>query len=154
MVKGVKEDEDGYISEKERKQLLEALHCRLFWVGQYIPHDIELEGKEYPLHEYVWELIHKEEIMEEDKKRIDKCIQLISEKEEEDEKELEESPLTREEAKALYHETAGLLRAIMDLREIEDGTMKESQASFQQKFAEQRVRDAKLWLEFLKKVKK
>lgn len=150
----VGEDEVVYISEKERKELLEALHCRLFWVGQYIPHIIELEGKEYPLHEYVWELIHKEEITEEEKERIEKCIQLISEKEGEDEKELEEKTLTREEAWDLYHETAGLLRAIMDLREIEDGTMKDSQVNFQQKFAEQRVRDAKLWLEFLKKVKK
>lgn len=154
MEKDIREDENAYISEKERKELLEALHCRLFWVGQYIPHKVELEGKEYPLHEYVWELIKKEEITEEEKERIDKCIQLISEKEEEDEKELEEETLTREEAWELYHETAGLLRAIMDLREIEDGTMKESQASFQQKFAEQRVKDAKLWLEFLKKVKK
>ena len=29
------------ITEDERKQLLSALHSRLFWVGQYIPDRIE-----------------------------------------------------------------------------------------------------------------
>ncbi len=148
------EDEAVYISEKERKELLEALHSRLFWVGQRIPNHVEIEGKDCPLHEYVWELLQKEEITAEEKEHIESCIEIISAKEKEDEKELEEKTLTRGDAWDLYHETAGLLRAIMDLREIEDGTMKESQVNFQQKFGEQRVRDAKLWLEFLKKVKK
>lgn len=133
--------------------MLSALHSRLFWVGQYIPHSVELEGKNCPLHEYVWEMIQKEEITEEEKKQIENCIEILSIKEMEDEKELEEKPLTREEARTLYHETAGLLRTIMDLREIEDGTMKENAKRFQEQFLSQRVKDAKLWVEFLKKVK-
>ncbi|MCQ1535054.1 methyl-accepting chemotaxis protein [Methanosarcina sp. KYL-1] len=141
------------MTEGERRQLLSALHSRLFWVGQYIPHSVELEGKNCPLHEYVWEMIQKEEITEEEKKQIENCIEILSIKEMEDEKELEEKPLTREEARTLYHETAGLLRTIMDLREIEDGTMKENAKRFQEQFLSQRVKDAKLWVEFLKKVK-
>ncbi len=133
--------------------MLSALHSRLFWVGQRIPNHVEVEGKDCPLHEYVWEMIQKDEITPEEKERIDNCIKLISEKEEEDEKELEELALTRDESRALYHETAGLLRAIMDLRDIEDGSLKERMKHFQEKFAEQRVRDAKLWLEFLKEAK-
>ncbi|WP_440956981.1 DUF5788 family protein [Methanosarcina sp. Mfa9] len=142
------------MSEEERRQLLSALHSRLFWVGQRIPNHVEVEGKDCPLHEYVWELIRKDEITPEEKEQIDNCIKLISGKEEEDEKELEEMALTRDEARTLYHETAGLLRAIMDLRDIEDGSLKERTKHFQEKFADQRVRDAKLWLEFLKEVKK
>ncbi len=119
-----------YITDKERKQLLSALHSRLFWVGQYIPGYVEFEGETYPLHNYVWELIQKDELSATEKSRIDKCIEIISAKEKKDEKELEERSLTLEEARKLYHETAGLLRAITDLKEIESGTFKENTERF------------------------
>mgnify|MGYP001456792509 CR=1 FL=1 len=149
-----KKSPEEYLTDEERRQLLSALHCRLFWVGQHIPDYVEFEGKTYPLHNYVWDLIQKETLTEVEKSRIDKCIDIISAKEKEDEEELEEKPLTQEEARTLYHETAGLLRAIMDLKEIESGALKESSKRFQEQFSNQRVRDAKLWLEFLKKVSK
>ena len=53
-----------------------------------------------------------------------------------------------------YHETAGLLRAITNLKEIESGIFKQNTKRFQEQFANQRVRDAKLWLEFISKVSK
>jgi hypothetical protein len=144
----------NYITDEERRHLLSALHSRLFWVGQHIPDYVEFEGETYPLHNYVWELIQKEELSEAEKSRIDKCIEILSAKEMKDEKELEEKSLTSEEAKKLYHETAGLLRAITDLKEIESGAFKENTKRFQQQFANQRVKDARLWLEFIKKVSK
>jgi hypothetical protein len=148
------ESSEKHITNEERKQLLSALHCRLFWVGQHIPDHVEFEGETYQLHNYVWELIQKDKLTEVEKSRIDKCIGIISAKEKKDEKELEEKPLTPEEAKNLYHETAGLLRAITDLKEIEDGTLKESAKSFQEQFNNQRIKDARLWLEFINKVSK
>lgn len=159
MAKNLKSNDDEnfsqkYITDTERKQLLSALHSRLFWVGQHIPDYVEFEGKKYPLHNYVWELIQKENLTPGEKSRVDKCIDIISTKEKKDERELEEKPLTKEEAKSLYHETAGLLRAIMDLKEIESGALKESTKRFNEKFAERRVKDAKLWLEFIKNVSK
>jgi Family of unknown function (DUF5788) len=72
------------------------------------------------LHNYVWELIQKETLTQTEKASIDKYIEMISKKEEVDEEKLENQSLTQEEAKALYHETADLLRAITDLKEIED----------------------------------
>lgn len=148
------ESSEEYLTDEERKQLLSALHCRLFWVGQHIPDYVEFEGKNYPLHNYVWDLIQKDTLTEVEKSRIDKCIDIISAKEKEDEKELEEKTLTREEAKTLYRETAGLLRAVIDLKEIESGALKESSRRFQERFANQRIKDSKLWLEFIKEVSK
>lgn len=147
-----KNDSENYITDEERKQLLSALHSRLFWVGQRIPDYIELEGETYPLHNYIWELVQKEELSESEKSRIDKCVEILSAKEMKDEKELEEKSLTSEESRNLYHETAGLLRAITNLQEIESGIFKQNTKRFQEQFANQRVRDAKLWLEFIKKV--
>ncbi len=72
----------------------------------------------------------------------------------EEEKELEEKSLTLEEARKLYHETAGLLRAITDLKEIESGKFKENTKRFQEEFDNQRIKDTKLWLEFINKVSK
>lgn len=144
----------NYITDEERRQLLSALHSRLFWVGQHIPDYIEFEGKTYPLHNYVWELIQKDKLSVAEKSRINKCIEIISAKEMEEEKELEEKSLTSEEARKLYHETAGLLRAITDLKEIESGTFKENTKRFQEKFDNQRIKDAKFWLEFINKVSK
>jgi hypothetical protein len=149
-----KESSENHITDEERKQLLSALHCRLFWVGQHIPDHVEFEGETYQLHNYVWELIQKDKLTEVEKSRIDKCIGIISAKEKKDEKELEEKPLTPEEAKNLFHETAGLLRAITDLKEIEDGTLQESAKRFQEQFNNQRIKDARLWLEFINKVSK
>jgi len=149
-----KNDSENYITDEERKQLLSALHSRLFWVGQRIPDYVELEGETYPLHNYIWELVQKEELSESEKSRIDKCIEILSAKEMKDEKELEEDSLTSEESRNLYHETAGLLRAITNLQEIESGIFKQNTKRFQEQFANQRVRDAKLWLEFIKKVSK
>jgi len=149
-----KESSEEYLTDEERKQLLSALHCRLFWVGQHIPDYVEFEGKNYPLHNYVWDLIQKDTLTKVEKSRIDKCIDIISAKEKEDEKELKEKTLTREEAKTLYRETAGLLRAVIDLKEIESGALKESSRRFQERFANQRIKDAKLWLEFIKEVSK
>ncbi|MGA9189672.1 MAG: DUF5788 family protein [Methanosarcina sp.] len=145
---------EKHITDEERRQLLSSLHSRLFWVGQHIPDYVEFEGETYPLHSYVWELIQKDKLTEAEKSRIDKYIEIISAKEKKDEKGLEEKPLTPEEAENLYHETAGLLRAVMDLKEIESGTFKENTKHFQEQFINKRIKDAKLWLEFLKKVSK
>lgn len=142
------------LTEEERKQLLTALHSRLFWVGQYIPHSIEIEGKSCHLHDYVWELLQKETLTEAEKASIDKYIEMISIKEKEDEKKLEDQSFTLEEAKTLYHETAGLLRAIMDLKEIEDGTLRKNTQRFQEQMADQRIKDVKLWLDYIKSVSK
>jgi len=61
-----------YITDEERKQLLSALHSRLFWAGQHIPDFVEFEGETFPLHKYVWELIQKDNLTESEKSRIDK----------------------------------------------------------------------------------
>jgi phosphoribosyl-ATP pyrophosphohydrolase len=146
-----KKNSEKYVSDKERRQLLLALHSRLFWVGQHIPDYVEFEGESYPLHSYVWELVQKDELSLAEKSRIDKCIEVISAKEKKDEKELEERSLTSEEARKLYHETAGLLRAIIDLKEIESGAFKENTKRFQSNLLMRGLKTQNSGLSFLKK---
>ncbi|WP_340819324.1 DUF5788 family protein [Methanolobus sp. WCC4] len=137
------------LSERERKQLLAALHARLFWVGEEVPYFVEIEGKKCRLHDLVWELINKDELSDEDIRHIDMYLSHLRDKEREDELMLKTGELTRKEAKSLFNETAGLLRAIMDLREIEDGTAKEMEKDFKEHFSQERVAEARRWLQFL-----
>jgi hypothetical protein len=140
---------DDTLSEWERKQLLAALHARLFWVGEEIPYSLEIKGNKCKLHELVWQLINKNNLTDEDRKHIDKYISYLREKEQEDETKLKTEKLTKKEAKALFNETSGILRAIMDLREIEDGTVREKEKEFHDLFSRERVAEARRWLRFL-----
>ncbi|WP_292467021.1 DUF5788 family protein [Methanolobus sp.] len=141
---------DNIISEWERKQLLSALHARLFWVGEEVPYSVEIKGRKCKLHDMVWDLINKDTLSADDIKHINMYLSYIREKEKEDELELSTKKLTRKEAKDLFNETAGLLRAIMDLREIEDGTAKEKEQEFRDTFSRERTAEARRWLQFLK----
>ncbi|WP_370575344.1 DUF5788 family protein [Methanomethylovorans sp.] len=138
------------ITERERQQLLAELHARLFWVGEEIPYFVEINGKKCKLHERVWDLINRKNISDDDKKQIERYIAVLKEKEMADELELQTKEMTREEAKELFNETAGLMRAIMDLREIEEGVSKEKEKEFHNMFSVQRTEEIRRWLNFLK----
>jgi hypothetical protein len=140
---------DDTLSEWERKQLLAALHARLFWVGEEIPYSVDIDNKKCKLHELVWQLINKDNLTAEDRGHIEKYITYLRKKEQEDETKLKTEQLTKDEAKALFNETSGILRAIMDLREIEDGTVKEKEKEFHDIFSKERVAEVRRWLQFL-----
>ena len=142
--------EDELITEKERKQLLAALHTRLFWVGKEIPYMCDIKGKMCNLHSIVWELLNKEELDDEDRQLINKCILYINDKAKEDEIELATEQLTREEADKLFDETAGLLRTVMNLRDIKKGKSKEKEREFRETYSRERTAEARRWLNFLK----
>ncbi len=147
-------DSSLLITESERKKLLAELRTRLFWVGEKIPYFVEINGKKCKPHDRVWELINKEKLSEDEKKQIEKCIAVLKKKEKIDELELQTIEMTREEAKTLSDETAGLLRAIMDLKEIEEGISKKREKEFHEMFSTQRTEEIRRWLNFLKEVKK
>lgn len=138
------------ITERERSQLLAELRARLFWVGEKIPSFVEVNGKKCKLHDLVWALINKETISDDEKNQIERYIAVLKEKERADELALQTKEMTHEEAKKLFDETAGLLRAIMDLREIEDGTSKDYEKQFHDTFSTQRTEEIRRWLDFLK----
>lgn len=145
---------DRFITEWERKQLLSELHTRLFWVGEKIPYFVEINGKKCKLHERIWDLINQKTISEDEKKQIEIGIDLLRDIVKTKELELQTKELTVKEANDLANEAAGLLRAIMDLREIEDGISIQKQKEFHDTFSTQRTEEIRRWLDFLKSVKK
>lgn len=110
------------ISDNERNMLIKRLHRPLFWVGENIPNEVEIEGKKIKLHEIVWEIVNKTQFSKTDMENIDHFLSLLKEKEQKYEKSLEHDDMSSEEAKNMFNETAGIMRAIMDLTQIEEET--------------------------------
>ncbi len=142
---------DDFISQEEREHLLNGLHRFLVWVGEKVPDEVEVNGKNIKLNELIWRCIHKKEFSEQEKKRFLELVQILESKEKHDEEALRKAHLTREEAKRLYAESASLIRAIMDLRECEAGNVKLKESSDE---IRRKVDDARRWIGFLKNVGK
>ncbi|MGP8319297.1 MAG: DUF5788 family protein [Methanosarcinaceae archaeon] len=145
--------DDKFISKSEHAKLLKKLHKYLFWVGEQIPHKVEINDEMVYLHEFVWEMVNKSKLSDEDKIQIDHCIVLISKKETEYENDLERSDLTLQDAKKLFSKTAGLMRALMDLKELGEHPKKKRLRKFHRDVKKRKVDDAKKLVTFIDKVK-
>jgi hypothetical protein len=140
-----------YISHEEREHLLNGLHRYLIWVGEKVPEDVLVNGENIKLHELIWRCVHKKDLSEDEKNNILGLVDNLETKAKLDEEILSRESLTREEAKRLYNEIAGFIRAIMDLKECEAGGIKLMEPSNE---IRQKVNDARRWIGFLKNVGK
>jgi len=135
------------LSVSEREKLLHGLHGYLAWVGAEIPDVFEIDGIEIPLHEVVWRLVNKKELAESETAGIESLIRALEEKEVYDETALTKETITREEAEDLYNEASGLLRAIMDLKGIENGAHPDKDV--RRKVLQKKISDARGLLKFV-----
>ena len=135
------------LSVNEREKLLHGLHGYLSWVGAEIPDVFEIDGTEIPLHEVVWRLINKKELTEAETAGIESLIRALEAREACDETALAKETITREEAECLYKEAAGLLRAIMDLKGIENGAHPDKDV--RRKILQKKISDAQGLLKFV-----
>lgn len=142
---------DDYISPQEREHLLNGLHRYLVWVGEKVPDKVEVDGESIQLNELIWRCIHKKELSEVEKKHLLELVDMLEKKVYLSEEELHKANLTHEEAKKLYNEIAGLIRAILDIRDCETGKVKLKESSEEIK---NKIDDARRWIGFLKNVGK
>jgi hypothetical protein len=137
------------ITPEERRKLELRLHRMLVWVGVMTPLEFEIGGKKVPLHDIVWDLLSKECLTEEEKESARKLIWKLMAHEKTDEDILHKNALTRDEAKDIFHEAAGLLRAIMSLKSL---VGEKEYCNFRSTASRRRVEDARYWLGFLKQI--
>ena len=142
-------EERRLITPAERKQLELRLHRLLVWVGVMTPFEFEIQGRKVPLHEIVWDLMSKECLTEEEKDNVRKLIWRLSAHEKADEEILHNNDLTPREAKQIFREAAGLLRAIMSLKSL---VGEKEYCNLRSTASRRRVEDAKYWLGFLKQI--
>ena len=138
------------LSAIKRAKLLHGLHGYLAWVGAEIPDVFEIDGTKIPLHELIWRLINKKELTESETVGIESLIRALEKKEALDEIALADENITKEEAEAIYKEAAGILRAIMDLKRIENGAHPD--ADVNRKILQKKISDAQGLLKFVDEV--
>lgn len=138
----------GRLTEEERHRILARLHSTLAWVGERIPEEIEIDGRSFPLRDVVDRYVFDDEIDEKERALVDRLVRELEVRAETLEDELEEDDLTREEAEALLRRTIGLLRAIDELKHLEDDEEWEDR----RRAVMEEVDDAKRWRNFTKRV--
>lgn len=142
---------DEFISQEEREHMLFELHRFLAWVGEPLPDEVSIEGQQIQLHDLIWKLIQKKTLTAPELKCVKWLIGRLEQKKKFDEERLEKARLTHSEAMHLHNEAAGLLRAIMDLRDLEEGKVKK--ADIERLAIKDRVEDARRWVRFMKQIK-
>ena len=130
--------------------MLHRLHGYLVWVGAEIPPVFEIDDMQIPLHDLVWRLINKQELTDDEITGIELLICTLENKESCDEDAIAKADITEEEANNLYNEASGLLRAIMDLKDLERGARPDDY-DLRRKVAQKKVRDANSLLKFVEK---
>ncbi len=144
-------DIEELIPQKERAHMLHGLHRYLTWVGEVVPEKITVDGREIKLHNLIWKLTKKRRLTENEKNCVRGLILLLDKKEKFDEERLEKARLTRAQAEQLYEEAGGLVRAIMDLRDLEEGKIKK--ADFDEIALRDKLEDARRWVKYVKHMK-
>ncbi len=151
--KATKADEE-YLDYEERNKFLWSLRSDFAWAGKKIPESVKIDGQEYRLRDLARVLKEKESLSSEEAAKIRALIPKLKERAKADEELLEIEELTKAEAKELYEEAAGLLRAAMELKDILEGKGGEGSADeFKRMLNTQKLVDEKRWHELIKSLK-
>lgn len=142
-------DMDGILTEEERIRIIKRLHSMLSWVGSSIPEKEMIQGEQIDLRKIIVELISKQELLREDIEKARILAKGIAEREQYLEEVITHGDITEEEALKLLDEARGLLRAMEELKNIQEvGKAIETKEILLKK-----VDDEKRWKSFLGKIK-
>jgi hypothetical protein len=174
-VKEIGDEIDAYLTDDERSRLISNLHRILCWVGVQVPDSykanketIEKELERDDVHEsdlppevhlkegsidlrnLIWRLVNEKEITEKEKVEVEGLIDLLQSEEKRDEAVLKEQTLTHHQAREIFDQTAGIIRSLLDLKELLSNKEK---TDSREKAIRRKVDDAKRWNDFVKRVK-
>jgi hypothetical protein len=141
---------DEYTQEDRRKCEI-ILHKRLAWVGTQYPENLDVQGKNIKIREFIFDLITKNRLSSKDLKEIKILLHILQEIKLRKEKELETMKLTISEGRQLCDEIAGLIRAVDTLKDL---LKMREKGEFYRKSKENRIRREKRWIQYLEKLKK
>ncbi len=142
-------DMDGILTEDERRRIIKRLHSMLSWVGSSVPEREIIGGKPIDLRKMVMELISKPRLTKEDLEKASVLARGIAERERYLEEVIIHGDITEEEALQLLEEARGLLRAMEELRNIQEV----KKAIETKEILLNKVDDEKRWLRFIGKIK-
>lgn len=142
-------DMDGVLTEDERRRIIKRLHSMLSWVGSSVPEREIIQGKPIDLRKIVMELISKPRLTKEDLEKARVLAKGIAERERYLEEVIIHGDITEDEALQLLEEARGLLRAMEELRNIQE----RKKAIETKETLMKEVDDEKRWQHFIGKIK-
>jgi len=142
-------DMDGILTEDERRRIIKRLHSMLSWVGSSVPEREFIQGKTIDLRKMVMELISKARLTKEDLEKASVLAKGIAERERYLEEVIIHGDITEEEALQLLEEARGLLRAMEELRNVQE----RKKAIETKETLLNKVDDEKRWQRFIGKIK-
>ncbi len=139
------------LTQKEREQLIFKLNRLFTFVGTEIPEEVELDHERVPLHQVMWQLInHKEKLTPEEFAAVEKLYESIERKIRQNESTIKTGAIDDSDAITLFEEAQGLIRAAVELRDIEEGKQLDT---YEGLASAKKIEAQKRWLEYLKKIR-
>jgi hypothetical protein len=136
------------LTTQEREKILQRIHSLLFWVGEFVPDTYELDGKQIMLRDTIFNFIAKPDPSEEEIEAALSLAERLQQDVKDREADLRSRNISVEDAKELMAEVAGLMRAVDELR-----NMNNEQADYSKQLLLDKVNDERRWLKFVKEVK-
>ena len=148
---GVHLSETEKLTRQEREKILQKLNRLFIFIGCEIPTIIEVDDETIPLHELIWKIVtSKEPLSSEELASIDKLYHDIEKRIHEEELKIKSADITKTEARELYVETCGLIRAALELRDVEKSGLSRDYSG---QVIPEMIESQKSWLEYLKKIR-
>lgn len=136
-------------TEKDRIRCAEKLHRMLAWVGVQVPEVVEACGG-VNLRKFIFDMLEKTEVSEEDATAARRILGCLEGRKLMNEKQLQSASISKLDGEKLCLETAELMRAIMDLKDIKTGRRS---SNIEKRAALHGVDDARRWMNYLKRIR-
>lgn len=171
-------DLKDYLTDEERMKLVASLHHALVWVGVKEPEELLVDKSQLremekfhqtdsdmpsevhssqgriEVHHLIWRLINEKEITEEERLQIEELIDILQKKERIEEDALKEEMLTTKQAIQLHDEAAGIIRAILELKDLlKKKEHMSSSDDMTEELIRRKVSEAKRWNQFMDEIK-
>jgi hypothetical protein len=146
-------DYDGVLTKEERKRILSRIDSMFSWVGASIPDTVEIKGKKLPLRRAINDLIMKDELDDDDVKRIGRMVKALESHGRELREVIRKGDIDEDRAVEIYDEIKGILRAVSKLRRLKAGEDDDDDENYDKSVLMDRVDDEKRWQKYLKSVR-
>jgi len=131
------------VKEFERKQLLERVNREAATVGAEIPDEIEVQGEEIELREFVFEIKRRETVPKGERDQVEEAKKNLRRERLQRLQRIEDGDITYEKGERLAESIVGIDRALNALEQLRP-------VDLEQEAEVQETADRKRWMRFLK----
>jgi hypothetical protein len=135
------------LTQDERGRILTRIHSTLYWVGQFIPDEYEIDGQKIRLRDTIMRFIMDDDVTEEERASALALADRLQEEARRLESLIKSQDISIGNAHVLLDDVCGLLRAVDDLRNLD-----KEQADYSKHALMEKVSDEKRWMQFVKKI--